>query len=158
MKTCYGIFGYPENNTIKSVNKKFRIKIKDVHPDKRQYSPKTCHEKTTELIGEFDEMKKEVQKFHDLQKSKEAMEKTEKEWQMRFAKQKAERLRKQREEEVARIRKQQQKAIERSQRTQLKDECFKPNLILLKNIKKKGRTKDKNMPQWNALFKNINKV
>lgn len=42
------------------------------------------------------------------------------------------------------------------EKIELKEATFKPNLNLLKGIKKKKRLKDKNIKKWNKLFMNIN--
>ena len=66
-------------------------------------------------------------------------------------------LKKQRQEKLQKLQKQEyQKLILLQQNT--KEEIFKPNLNILKGIRKQKRIKDKNINKWNTLFKNINNV
>ena len=146
MKKYHQIFGFPEQNTLKTVKRIFNKKIKIVHPDKANYSPETCKIKTQTLINQYESIKQEIQDLNDLEKYEQRIEKIKKWWKNEQNKKKFKTLQTS----------QQQPKIQKQRQQDLNENVFKPNLNIIKGIKKEKRTKDKNIIQWNEMFKKIN--
>ena len=95
MYSHYLTFGFPENNTLKSIISKFNALAKDVHPDKQRYSPDTCHNQFIKLKSQYDEIRKELEDKKQIENDEIKIAKVKKWYQIKKQKEKQMFLKKQ---------------------------------------------------------------